>query len=92
MTGFLRLFKNIKKEDKGARMIQLSIYHHKFKFIINLVNFSCGWVGKELILREQQRSKTGKQPSSRFLVFQLGISMWREAESRRQNKESILLE
>lgn len=85
-------------------MIPLSIYHHELKFIINLVNliFFGGWGLKELILREQERYKVskkgGRQENSRLLegswfsVFQLVISMWRQAESGRENKEIMLLQ
>ena len=59
---FLSLLKNI-KEGKDIRMTQLSIYHHKFKFIINLVNIN-SFFGKS---SSQENSKGARQENSRLL-------------------------
>lgn len=97
MICSLSLFKNIKEGGKGTRMIPLSIYHHELKFIINLVNLiffgGGGWKSSFL-----ENKKGGRQENSRLLegswfsVFQLVISMWRQAESGRENKEIMLLQ
>lgn len=93
MICSLSLFKNIKEGGKGTRMIPLSIYHHELKFIINLVNliFFGGGGLKELILREQERRKTGKQQiTGRLLVFSvsagdLNVEAGREWKREQRN-------
>lgn len=84
------LSKNIEEGGRDTMMIQRLSYHHKFKFIINLINFN-SFFGQELILRKHQRRKTGKQQiTGRLLALSvLAINLNLEAGRRlRENKES----